>query len=111
MLPDLPEHPGGNNESLTVMRHPKDGSWILMGNWQYVTSRDPHTFLRGEVKPYDGLGRTDIGLAGELIEWQGRWYRSGFFGARNANRLGFTEIEWVPGGAFRVVTPSCQARA
>lgn len=111
LLPDLPEHPGGNNESLTVMRHPKDGSWILMGNWQYVTSRDPHTFLRGEVKPYDGLGRTDIGLAGELIEWQGRWYRSGFFGARNANRLGFTEIEWVPGGAFRVVTPSCQARA
>lgn len=71
-------------------------------------SDDPHTFLSREPRPYefpaDGV---NIGLAGEMIECQGKWYRSGFFGGgNNATRLGFTEIEWVSGGAFRVVRPS-----
>lgn len=104
LIPDLPQHAGDNSESTTVMRHPGDGAWILMANWQYIRSDDPHTFLRETVCPYQGDHY--LGLAGELIEWQGRWYRSGFFGPPNANRLGFTEIEWVNGGAFRVVTPS-----
>ena len=109
LIPELPDGHGGNSESMTVMRHPGDGAWILMANWQYVRSDDPHTFLTGTVLPYENLRgphRVNIGLAGELIEWQGKWYRSGFFGPPNANRLGFTEIEWVNGGAFRVVTPS-----
>ena len=109
LIPELPDCHGGNSESMTVMRHPGDGAWILMANWQYVRSDDPHTFLTGTVLPYENLRgphRVNIGLAGELIEWQGKWYRSGFFGPPNANRLGFTEIEWVNGGAFRVVTPS-----
>ena len=94
------------------MRHPLDGAWILMANWQYVRSSDPHTFLRGDVRPYDcisGDNPVNIGLAGEMIEWQGKWYRSGFFGKSNHNRLGFTEIEWAPGGAFQVITPSILA--
>jgi hypothetical protein len=111
IIPDLPTHRNGNNESLCVMRHPLDGDWIMMGNWQFVTSRDPHTFLRGEVRPYDCVERgPDIGLAGEMIEWRGNWYRSGFFGGNNnATRLGFTKVEWSVGAAFHVAQPSILA--
>ena len=111
IFPSLEKHRNGNNESLCVMRHPLDGDWIILANWQYVRSSDPHTFLRSEAQPYPCLADgVDIGLAGEMIEWQGRWYRSGFFGgSNNATKLGFTEVEWVPGGAFRVVRPSVMA--
>lgn len=107
MIPELPEHPGGNSESTTVMRHPVDGSWILLANWQYVRSKDPHTFLTETVCSYGSS--CDLGIAGEMIQWQGRWYRSGFFGKANATRLGFTEVEWLDGAAFRVAKPSVQA--
>ena len=114
-FPDLPDHRQGNNESLTIMRHPMDGNWIMLANWQYQTSDDPLHFRPGAAHVYPALRASPpvkLGLAGEMIEWQGRWYRSGFFGTTHANatRLGFTEIEWVPGGAFRVVTPSVLAR-
>lgn len=111
IFPSLENHRNGNNESLCVMRHPLDGDWIMMANWQFVTSADPHSFLRGEARPYDCMADgPDIGLAGEMLEWEGKWYRSGYFGgSNNATRLGFTEIEWVPGGAFRVVRPSVLA--
>ena len=36
----------------------------------------------------------------------GKWYRSGCFGARDRWKLSFTEIEWVPDGAFHIVRPS-----
>jgi hypothetical protein len=108
IFPDLDSHWNGNNESLCIMRHPIDGDWIMLANWQYVKSADPHTFLRGDVRAYECLTEGfDIGLAGETIEWNGKWYRSGFFGGNNnATRLGFTEIEWLSGGAFRIVRAS-----
>ena len=113
LLPDLSDHRNGNNESLCVMRHPLDGDWILLANWQYVKSDNPHDFTRRTVHRYDtacGAKSADLGLAGEMIEWQGRWYRSGYFGGNNnATRLGFTEIEWVKGGAFRVARPSARS--
>ena len=111
IIPDMEDHRDGNNESLCIMRHPLDGNWIMLANWQYVKSDDPHTFLRGEVRPYEFLSDgADIGLAGEIIEWQGKWYRSGFFGGNNnATRLGFTEIEWVKDGAFRISAPGAMA--
>jgi hypothetical protein len=110
IIPDIDDHKNGNNESLFVMRHPLDGDWIMLANWQYVKSADPHSFLRGEARPYECLsGAADIGLAGEMFEWQGRWYRSGFFGKSNETRLGFTGIEWIKGGAFRVTEPSAMA--
>jgi hypothetical protein len=56
----------------------------------------------GEFIPH----AVQIGVAGEMIEWEGKWYRSGFFGGNRSYRLGFSEIEWQKGGAFRVVTPS-----
>jgi sucrose-6-phosphate hydrolase SacC (GH32 family) len=106
LIPDLDDHRSGNNESLCVMRHPLDGDWIMLANWQYVKSADPHTFLAQPVCRYDSAG-ADLGLAGEMIEWQGRCYRSGYFGGNNnAKRLGFTEVQWEKGGAFRVVRPS-----
>ena len=112
-IPDMERHRNGNNESICVMRHPLDGDWIMLANWQYAKSADPLCFPPDAIKPYEcaqGPHVVDIGLAGEMIEWQGRWYRSGYFGGNNnATKLGFTEIEWVPGGAFRVVHPSVMA--
>jgi sucrose-6-phosphate hydrolase SacC (GH32 family) len=112
LMPDIEQSKGGNSESMTVMRHPVDREWILMANWQYVRSHDPHTFLRGDVRTYEdvtGAHAVQIGVAGELIVWEGTWYRSGFFGGNHSYRLGFSEIEWQKGGAFQVVTPSCLA--
>ena len=100
---------GGMTESMTVMKHPLSGRWIVLANWQYALSDDPTDFLGSEVREYDLRcdGRAvDIGFAGETIAWQGKWYRSGVIGERDYWRLGLTEIEWVPEGAFRVVTPS-----
>lgn len=110
LFPSLADHRNGNNESLCVMRHPLDQDWIMMANWQYVKSQDAHSFLSSEVQPYECVSaskKINIGLAGEIISWQGKWFRSGYFGGNNnATKLGFTEIEWIPGGAFSVTTPS-----
>ncbi|MGE5559014.1 MAG: family 43 glycosylhydrolase [Bacillota bacterium] len=96
-------------ESLTVMKHPLNGRWIMIGNWQYVISDDPLNFMDGEVKPhaveYNGAA-ADIGFAGEMLEWRGKWYRSGVIGKRDYWKLGFTEVRWVKDGAFEVARPS-----
>lgn len=97
------------SESLTVLQHPKTGQWIMMGNWHYILSDDPTDFLKNEAKLYnlDFHGKTmDIGFAGEIVESDGKWYRSGVIGPLDRWQLGFTEIEWVPEGAFRIVKPS-----
>jgi hypothetical protein len=96
-------------ESITVLRAPDDGRWLMLGNWQYIMSSDPTDFSRTPARPYDTAcnGRlVDMGFACEIVEHDGRWYRSGTFGKPDYWRLGFTEIEWVAGGAFRVVRPS-----
>jgi hypothetical protein len=96
-------------ESLTVMKHPLTQEWVMLGNWHYVVSDDPTSFLKSEPRLYNiyAHGRSaDLGFAGEIIQWQGRWYRSGVMGPLDNWKLGFTEIEWVPDGAFKVVTPS-----
>ena len=101
----IPEHA----ESATVMRHPLTGQWIVLTNKHYVLSDSPLTFLKGEVKEYDlnyKGKKIDIGYAGEMIEYNGKWYRSGVLGENNYMRLGFTEIEWVKDGAFRIIKPS-----
>ncbi len=99
-------------ESLTVMRHGLHGRWIMLGNWQYIVSDDPLRFAPEDARVYDlldGGQATDIGYAGEILQHQGRWYRSGVFGQRDYWKLGFTEIAWDPDGAFRVVGPSVLA--
>jgi hypothetical protein len=48
---------------------------------------------------------TDIGFAGRMIQHEGKWYRSGVFGKRDYWKLGFTEIEWVENGAFKIAVP------
>lgn len=96
-------------ESTTVMRHPIDGGWILLANWHYIRSDDPTDFGSGPACLYDNTcnGRAvDMGYACEVVEHDGSWYRSGTFGPCDYWRLGFTRIEWVPGGAFRVLEPS-----
>ena len=101
----IPEHA----ESATVMRHPLTGQWIVLTNDHYIVSDTPLTFLNGKAKEYDlnyKGKKLDIGYAGEMIEYNGKWYRSGVMGANNYMRLGFTEIEWVKDGAFRIVKPS-----
>jgi hypothetical protein len=111
-FPDLPGRDWVATESLTVMRHPRSGRWIMLGNFQYAVSDDPLDFTGSEVHAYfenttngvTDLGR--LGFAGEIIESGGRWYRSGVLGAADAWVLGFHEIEWVPGGAFRIRQPS-----
>ena len=101
-------------ESLTVMQHPLSGRWIMLGNWHYAVSDDPTNFLATPVLFYDLQHQgsiCDIGFACETIQWNGKWYRSGVFGPGNQDhwKLGFTEIEWVPHGAFRIVEPSVMA--
>ena len=101
----IPEHA----ESSTVMKHPLTNQWIVLTNDHYITSDSPLTFLNSEAKKYDlkYKGKTiDIGYAGEMIEYDGKWYRSGVMGENNYMRLGFTEIEWVKDGAFKIVKPS-----
>jgi glycosyl hydrolase family 43 len=97
------------SESLTVMRHPLNGKWVLLGNWHYVLSDDPTQFAKEDAHLYDLTWEgqvADIGFAGEMVEHDGRWYRSGVLGPRDHWKLGFTEVEWTPDGAFRIVRPS-----
>lgn len=104
---------GGQHESVTVMRHPKNEKWIIMANFQFNMTDDPLTFLDTPSRIYSclaGNNPINMGVAGEMIEWQGKWYRSGFTGAQYATKLCFTEIEWDPNGAFDVVTPSAWAQ-
>ncbi len=101
------------SESLTVMKHPLNGKWIMLGNWQYILSDDPLNFPEREARRYNlnYNGKiTDIGYAGEMLQHEGKWYRSGVFGKRDYWKLGFTEIRWVPDGAFEIVTPSVLAK-
>ena len=46
-----------------------------------------------------------------LVRHDGRWYRSGRFGPSDYWKLGFTEVERIPGRAFRVVEPAAASRA
>jgi hypothetical protein len=105
---------GGFNsaESLTVMKHPLNGKWIMLGNWQYLTSDNLLYFDKSSARVYDINYRgkiTDIGFAGRIIQHNGKWYRSGVFGERDYWKLGFTEIEWDKDGAFKIVEPSIMA--
>jgi hypothetical protein len=96
-------------ESLVVMQHPKTGQWVMMGNWHYVLSDDPTNFLKNSAQLYDvefDGAPADLGFAGEIIQSNGKWYRSGVIGPLDNWKLALTEIEWVPGGAFRIVKPS-----
>lgn len=96
-------------ESVTVMRHPLSRQWIMLTNWLYVTSDNPEQFNGANAKEYDRHykdGYVDIGFAGEMLQHNSRWYRSGVLGKRDYWRLGFTEVEWVKGGAFKIIKPS-----
>ncbi|MDD6211473.1 MAG: family 43 glycosylhydrolase [Bacteroidales bacterium] len=96
-------------ESSTVMRHPLTGKWVVLTNEHYAISDSPLTFLKSEVKKYDRTYKgkdVDWGFAGEMIYYNGKWYRSGVLGEKNNWRLGFTEVEWVEDGCFRIVKPS-----
>lgn len=98
-------------ESLFVMRQPLSGKWILMGNWQYAVSDDPADFTSSEVRYYDTGGQAvDMGFACEIVEHNGRWYRSGTFGEIDHWRFGFTEIQWQSEGAFAVTRKSVLTR-
>jgi hypothetical protein len=91
------------------MKHPLTGKWILMGNWQYVISDDPVNYKDSEVRYYtnefDGK-IIDMGFACEIVNYGGRWFRSGVFGKVDNWKLGFTEIEWDKNGAFNMIKPS-----
>jgi hypothetical protein len=105
----LSEFGSDTSESLTVKQHPITKQWIMMGNWHYILSDDPTDFLKNDAQLYnlDFHGKTmDIGFAGEIIESDGKWYRSGVIGPLDRWRLALTEIEWVPEGSFRIVKPS-----
>ena len=81
----------------------------MLANWHYVISDDPTNFLKNDAQLYNlnFQGKpADLGFAGEIIQWQSKWYRSGVIGPVDSWKLALTEIEWVPDGAFRVVTPS-----
>ncbi|MBD3240568.1 MAG: family 43 glycosylhydrolase [Chitinivibrionales bacterium] len=109
---DLPNEQLHVAESITVMRHPLNGRWILLANWQWVLSDDPTRFDGDSAEVFDnrfGDGRVDLGFACEMIEHEGAWYRSGTFGPSDHWKLGFTEVAWEPRGAFRVVKPSVLA--
>ena len=74
-----------------------------------MVSDDPLKFDAASTRLYDRTysgAPVDMGFACETLEHNGKWYRSGTLGVRDYWRLGFTEIEWVKGGAFRVVKPS-----
>jgi len=94
-------------ESLFVIRQPRSGRWLLIGNWHYVQSDNPGEFTGGEVchlQPESG--GADMGFACEIVEQDGKWYRSGVFGEPDHWRLGFTQIQWQAQGAFEVMQPS-----
>ena len=101
-----------SSESITVMRHPLDGRWIMMGNWHYALSDDPLDFTHSLVHEYFDSGEPtaatigQLGFAAETIQWNGKWYRSGVLGVMDHWVLGFHEIKWDAGGAFHVTAPS-----
>jgi len=102
----------GTAESLTVMRHPLNGRWIILTNYYYNLSDDPTRFADGVAQTYDLTyqnRQVDIGFAGEIIFYNRRWYRSGVIGKPNYWKLGFTEIEWDLQGAFHITQPSVLA--
>ena len=81
----------------------------MLGNWQYILSDNPLWFDGSNAQEYDRLYQgipMDMGYACGIIQYNGKWYRSGTMGKRDWWRLGFTEIEWIKNGAFRIVKPS-----
>lgn len=111
MMENIPYTP---TESLTVMRHPINGKWIMLGNWHYAVSDNPEDFSVHEVRKYDFTfndSKPDIGFAGEIVQHEGRWYRSGVIGMNDHWLLGFTEIEWDNQGAFHISVPSIYQKA
>ncbi len=101
---------GITTESLYVMRQPRSGKWIMLGNWQYAVSGDPTDFTHSDVRYYDtGQEAIDMGFACEIVSLDGKWYRSGNFGPIDHWKLGFTEIQWQSEGAFAVVRSSVLA--
>jgi len=103
---------GGNSESQFIMRHPLTTKWILLANNKYAISDNPLSFLASKVMEYDRNWKgkkVSMGLAGEMIQYKGKWYRSGFIGPLNYTKLCFTEIEWEKEGAFKIIKPSIQA--
>lgn len=99
-------------ESLTVMKHPLNGRWLMLANWHYLISDNPLDFNGTEARTYDRAWngtRVDLGFASETICFQGRWFRSGVFGKTDHWKLGFTEIEWTPESAFKVARKSVLA--
>lgn len=98
----------GTTESMVIRKHPATGQWIIMGNWQYAVSDDPTNFRDAEVRYYDNTykgKKVDLGFACEILEHNGKWYRSATLGDRDYWKLALTEIEWVKDGAFRIVKP------
>ena len=66
-------------------------------------------FKDSEVRYYDSTinGKpVDMGFACEIINHNDKWYRSGTMGEVDHWKLGFTEIEWVEDGAFKIVKVS-----
>jgi sucrose-6-phosphate hydrolase SacC (GH32 family) len=100
--------PYSTTESVTVMKHPSDDRWIMLGNWHYAISDDPENFRNSTVHRYfDGFPKQQewlgsLGFAGEMIHWNGRWYRSGVLGVTDYWVLGFHQIAWDRGGAFHI---------
>ena len=95
------------------MRHPINQRWIILTNFHYNLSDDPTCFSNEQARLYDNtyLGRPlDMGFAGEMIIFENRWYRSGVIGRRDYWKLGFTEVEWDPQGAFCIIKPSVLAQ-
>jgi Glycosyl hydrolases family 32 N-terminal domain len=102
---------GITTESLLVMRQPRSGKWIMLGNWQYAVSDDPTDFTHSPVSYYDtGHQAIDMGFACEIVSMNGNWYRSGTFGQIDHWQLGFTQIDWQPQGAFTIKQRSILAQ-
>jgi len=99
-------------ESICVLKHPLNGKWIMIGNRHYALSDNPTDFTNSQVHRIFGSGSEEkkrlsaLGFAGEIIEWNGQWYRSGVLGVMDYWVLGFHAIEWEVDGAFRVTHPS-----
>ena len=117
VLPDdQPAPMMATNESMTVLKHPQNDKWILLGNVHWVLSDDPVNFMNSPVHEYfedevDGREQMSrMGFAAEIIEWKGKWYRSGVMGMIDNWTLGFHEIEWEQDGAFHIVKESIQSR-
>lgn len=112
LFPPFEDIPYSTTESITVLRHPLNGKWIMLGNWHYALSDNPLDFTHSPVhKYYEGEADSQkrvhaLGYAGEIIHWDDKWYRSGVLGVMDHWVLGFHEIEWDEDGAFHTVRPS-----